>query len=200
MADDNANSEQHTTSLALWDLVSPLITNRAAKMKVGAKCSAGCRLTDHEIEVRDFRGASVAGAKLSAEPWPGTTGLYWAELEFRAPSNTGTHTWTITSLHGEALSSFTFITVRPPEHALTITVHEQGTEVPLADVEVRLGVYRATTDGSGSATVELPAGSYGLSVWKVGYENSSQAIEITSTRTIHVEIAPEPELEQPYWM
>lgn len=124
MADKNPDIEQHKTSLAVWDLPSPLVIGRLAKMKVGAKCSAGCPLTDHQIEIHDHTGTEIARAELSETPWPGTSGLYWAELEFRAPVSLGTHTWSVTSAHGVAFSNFTFITVQPPEHSLTIRIRE----------------------------------------------------------------------------
>ena len=53
MADENEPVEEHKTSLAVWDLASPVVVGRPGKMKVGAKCSAGCTLTDHEVEVFD---------------------------------------------------------------------------------------------------------------------------------------------------
>lgn len=65
---------------------------------------------------------------------------------------------------------------------------------------MRLGVYRTASDERGVAKLELPKGSYSLSVWKVGYENFSTALEVTNTMTVDVEIALEPEPEQPYWM
>lgn len=198
--DEKTDVEQHKTSLAVWDLSSPLVIGRPAKMKVGAKCSAGCPLTDHEIEIRDQGGAKIARGGLGATPWPGTSGLYWAELKFPAPMTAGTHTWAVTSAHGEAFSNFTFITVQPPEHTLTIWLREKGTETPLPDVEVRLGVYRAASDEGGIARIELPKGSYSLSVWKVGYENFSTALDVADTMTVDIEIALEPEPAQPYWM
>ena len=200
MADSGADVEQHNTSLAIWDVASPLVVSRMAKMKIGVKCSAGCQLTDHEINVHDQTGSRIACDGLSGLPWPGTSGLYWAELEFPAPASAGTHTWSVTCAHGDASSHFTFITVQPPEHILTIRVREKGTLAPLPDAEVRLGVYRAAGDHQGLAKIELPEGSYNISVWKVGYENCSTAVDVTGTTTVDVEIPPEPEPEQKYWM
>ena len=200
MALKNADAEQHKTSLAVWDLASPLVIGRSAKMKVGAKCSAGCPLTDHEIEIHDQTGATVARAGLGATPWPGASGLYWTELDFHAPAAAGTHTWAATSVHGEAFSNFTFITVEPPDHSLTIHVRDKATQAPLQDVEVRLGAYRASSDDRGLATIELQKGHYTLNVWKIGYEHFSAALDVTDTLTVDVEIAVEPEPKQPYWM
>ena len=200
MAHENVDAEQHKTSLAVWDVASPLVIGRSAKIKVGAKCSAGCQLTGHEIEIHDQTGITVARAGLGAGLWAGTSGLYWVELEFLAPPVAGTHTWAVTSVHGDAFSNFTFITVPPPDRTLTIRVREKRTQAPLADAEVRLGVYRATSDDQGLVKIELPKGSYTLSVWKVGYEHFSRALDVTHSRTIDVAIDVEPEPAQPYWM
>src|ERR1051325_2544016 len=109
MALNHDDTGQHKTSLAVWDLPSPLVIGRPAKMKIGAKCSAGCRLTDHEIEIHDQANRNIARARLGAAPWSGTTGLYWAELDFSAPAAAGTHTWSVASVHGDGFSNFTFI-------------------------------------------------------------------------------------------
>ena len=200
MADDKEAVEQHKTSLAIWDLDSPVVIGRMGRMKVGAKCSAACVLTDYQVEIHDQSGASIGRARLGAEPWPGTTGLYWAELEFPAPANIGTHVWSITSAHGDAFSNFTFITVPPPEHTLTIRVRDKESQAALPDVEVRLGVYRAASDDRGVAAIEIPTGSYSLSVWKVGYEQFSTALDVSSSVSLDVEIGLEAEPEEKYWM
>ena len=200
MADKNENAGQHKTSLAVWDLASPLVIRRSARMKVGAKCTAGCQLTGQEIEIHDQTGATIARALLGATPWPGTSGLYWSELDFRAPATVGTHTWAVTSAHGDAFSNFTFIAVHPPDHSLTIRVLEKVTQSPLPNVEVRLGVYRASSDDRGLAKIELPKGNYPLNVWKVGYQHFSAVLDVVDSLTVDVEIAVESEPPQPYWM
>src|SRR4051812_10429725 len=170
MADEKDGVEQHKTSLAIWDLDSPVVVGRTGRMKVGAKCNAGCALTSQQVEIHDQNGISIARGCLGAETWPGTTGLYWAELEFPAPGNLGTQVWSITSTHGDAFSNFTFITVPIPEHTLTIRIRDKESHAVLPESEVRLGVYRAVSDAHGIAALELPAGNYSVSVWKVGYE------------------------------
>src|SRR5690349_16641636 len=71
MADDRDGVDQHKTSLAIWDLDSPVVVGRTGRMKVGAKCSAGCGLTRHQIEIHDQSGVAVAQGPLGAETWPG---------------------------------------------------------------------------------------------------------------------------------
>jgi len=197
---DEKQAVEHKTSVAVWDQDSPVVVGRAARIKVGVKCSAGCVLKDQAIEIRNQNGVSTARAALSTETWPGTTGLYWVELEFPAPGDTGAHVWSIRSAHGEAISNFTFITVLPPEHSLTIHVRDKATQAALAEAEVRLGVYRAASNDRGVAAVELPAGSYSLSVWKVGYEQFTTSVDVSSSVCVDVELAVEVEPEEKYWM
>ena len=199
MADEKEVVE-HKTSLAVWDQDSPVVIRRTARMKVGAKCSAGCVLKDHAIEIRNQTGARIAGAALGPEPWPGTAGLYWVEFEFPAPADTGAHVWAISSAHGDAFSNFTFITVPPPEHTLTVHVRDKQSQAALPEAEVRLGVYRAASNDRGIAAIELPTGSYSLSVWKVGHEQFSTTLDVSSSLSVDVELAVEVEPEEKYWM
>jgi hypothetical protein len=200
LCSDKKVDEQHNTSLAVWDVASPLVIGRSSKMKVGAKCSAGCQLTGHEIEIHEPTGQTISRGGLGADPWPGTSGLYWTELDFPTPPTTGTHTWTVTAVHGNARSNFTFVTVLPPEHSLTIRVREKSTQTALADVELRLGVYRACSDYRGLAKIEVAKGSYDFSAWKAGYEHFSTTLDVTDTLTVDMELALVPEPAQPYWM
>ena len=193
-------AEKHETSLAVWDLASPVVVQRSARIKVGAKCSAGCRLANHEIEIHDQNGETIARVRLGPEPLPGTTGLYWAEPDFLAPVQAGTHTWAVACAHGNALSYFSFITVPPPDHSVSIRIRYKTTQAPVPDAEVRLGVYRATSNDQGLAALEVTEGEHSLTVWKLGYEHFSTALDITGSRTIDVEIDVEPEPKQPYWM
>jgi hypothetical protein len=196
----SVDTGNHETSLAVWDLASPLVINRPAKMKVGVKCSDGCELSGTVIEIQDAAGRMVACAQLGSATWPGTTGLYWAELDFIAPATAGTNTWAVRSPHGDAFSNVTFITVQPPDHSVTISIRDRATHAPIPGVEVRLDMYRASSDDQGLAKIELPKGCYTLTVWKMGYTHFSTVLDLTGTVVLHVEIEAEPEQEQPYWM
>ena len=84
----------HETSIAVWDVPSPIVFNTKFKLKVGVKCSADCKLTDNKIEIYDHEGAKVATGTLGGVPWSGTDALYWAEGELKAPSTDGYYRWT----------------------------------------------------------------------------------------------------------
>ncbi|HYR83869.1 MAG TPA: hypothetical protein VE422_07305 [Terriglobia bacterium] len=200
-------AEDHTTSLAVWDIPSPVVIGRLSKLKVGARCSAGCQLAGQHIEVHDETGATTATGRLGAAPWSGTSGLYWTELDFTAPDTEGTHSWAVRFTaqefeqpHEPAFSNFSLIIVGPPDHTVSIKVIEKDTETPVQHAEVRLGVYRASTDEAGLAKVELPKGTYDLTVCKIPYETFSAPVEVIDDITISIDVVAAVEPRQEYWM
>ena len=163
------------------------------------KCAVGCPLAGHLIVVRDEAGDKVGEGRLGHTPWPGTTALYGAEVTLTAPAQEGPHSWSVTftaaeaeTPHDDASVTFSLWTAGPPEHRVTIAVIDQATAVPLANVQVRLGSYRAATDQRGQATVEVPKGRYDLSFWKVGYAVRSRLVEVAGTVSIRVEAVSAP--------
>ena len=197
----------HEITLAVWDIPSPVVMSRQFKVKVGVKCSAGCQLTGKEVEVHTETGGEVASASLGETPWVGTGALYWAEVDLAAPAAEGQYFWSVRFAaadlevsHGGASASLSFRTIKPPEHSVLIKVIDKETEAPVQDVAVRLGFYRTSTDESGLAKVEVPKGTYDLSLWKVGYEALPRTVEVTEDVSVHVEILVVPEPPEPYWM
>jgi hypothetical protein len=83
---------------------------------------------------------------------------------------------------------------------VTLQAIEKGSAVPLAGVELRLGVFRAATDESGNVQLEVPAGTYEVAAWKLGYDMVSSMAHVAADTTIHLEVAVAAEAEQPYWM
>jgi hypothetical protein len=194
----------HKASLAIWDVPSRAVMSRRFKLKVGAKCSAGCQLAGREIEVCDDTGVTVASAQLGETPWLGTTGLFWAEVDLTAPIAEGQWSWSAkfpaAESHCEATSTFSFLTVKPPEHTVTIKVIDRDTQAPVSDVAVRLGVYRAFTDENGLARMETAKGTYDLTIHKVDYETCPKIVDVSGDVSVQVEVwfAPKPTAE-PYW-
>jgi len=190
----------HPTSMAVWDVPSPAIMSRSFKAKVGVKCSAACQLAGRLVQVVDEEGIQIGGSTLGDTPWPGTSALYVAEVELTAPGTEGLALWSAMFAaaepglpHDEASATFSFRTARPPEHRVRVRVVEKETEAPLEDVEVRLGVYRASTDAAGLASLELPGGVYELNAWKSSYETFPRTVEVGKDLMIRVEaqVAPE---------
>jgi hypothetical protein len=192
----------HTTSVAVWDIPSPVVVNRSFNLKAGVKCSAACALAGQSIEVCDQAGDHVGEGRLGETTWPGTTALYVAEVELAAPGAEGMHSWSARFAatdsdsglpHAETTATFSFRTARQPEYTVTVRVTARETQTPLENADVRLGVYRASTDSQGLARMELPSGVYELDVWKIGYETVPTIIDVTRDQSIQVEAASSPE-------
>jgi hypothetical protein len=184
----------HKTSLAIWDVPSPVAMNSRFTAKIGIKCSAGCQLGGQLVEVRDETGTKRGEGKLDGIPWEGTDALYWGAAEIAAPATEGVCVWTagftgvdLDLAHEGASIDFSFRADRPPEHHVTIKVIGADTQAPLGHAQVRLGFYNSETDDSGLATFELPNGTHPLKIWKDGYAGPPMSVEVTADATIQVE-------------
>ena len=91
--------------------------------------------------------------------------------------------------HEAAGCTFSFRTVEPPDNAVTVTVVDRDTETPLADADVHLGVFRASTDAEGPARVEAPAGEYELYVRSPGYVPYTEPVTVTGDAALRVAAA-----------
>jgi hypothetical protein len=198
----------HGTSLAVWAVPSPVVMGARFSVKVGAKSAAGSELKGKKIQIGDQTGTVVAHGNLQETPWPGTSALYWTEVELPAPAQEGMFWWSVNfagaqldTPHEGASSKFSVAIVRPPEHRLTIEVLEKDTKAPIADAQVRLGAYGAATDPSGRAEVAMPKGTYDLTVWKAGYDAPGLTVDIDADVSIQVEavIVP-PENPDAAWL
>jgi hypothetical protein len=203
-----ARTAPHTTSLAVWGVPSPVVMGERFSIRVGAKSSAACELKGKKILVSDPSGAVIARGCLQETPWPGTSALYWTDVEMPAPAQEGMLWCTVSfaaadveTPHERASSKFSVAIVRPPEHRLTVEVFEKDSKAPIRDAQVRLGAYRAATDPSGRAEVAMPKGTYDLTVWKVGYETPGQTVDVREDVSIQVEavIVP-PENPDAAWL
>ena len=195
----------HEISLAVWDLASPVVIGRRTTLKVGISCPSGCSMSGAPIEIRNADGATVASGRTGSEPWPGTIALYWTELDVAAPHTEGTHAWSATAIapdasHEHVTSVIRFVSSRSPEHRLSFEVIEKGSGAPLGDVELRIGVFRATTNAMGRAHVDVPGGTYDVHAWKLGYDLLSRTASVGADTTLQLEIPVTLSAEQPYWM
>jgi hypothetical protein len=189
----------------VWDLTSPVVAGRRATLKVGVACSHGCNLTGAIVDIHNETGTKVGGGTLGPTPWPGTTALHWAELDLAAPAIGGAHSWTVQAtvsdqVHEQATSSCGFVAVKPPEHRVTLSVVDRDTGLPLDGVELRLGMFRATTNEAGIAQVEVSGATYDVTAWKLGHEMLSRSVHVAADVSIQLELAAAADPEQPYWM
>ena len=220
----------HATSIAVWGVPSPVVAGSRFTATVGVKCPAACSLSGRPVVVRDAAGAEVGRGQLGSQPAPGTRALYAASVALAAPAEAGVHAWTAAfpaagsgaaaegasagasppetatppeTPHAAAQAAFSFRAAAPPEHCVTVTVHDQATEAPLAAVEVHLGPYRAATDAEGGARVDVPTGDYDLYVRKAGYAPHAGRVAVTGDLALQVAAAPAPDADaddEQVWM
>ena len=190
-------TEAHRTSLAVWDVPSPVVVGSGFRAKIGVKCSASCQLTGRLIEVRDDAGVKVGEGRLGETPWQETVALYWAEVDLVAPSTEQVSSWSVTFStkelelpHEEASATFSFRAAKRPDHRVTIELVGQDTRRPIANAEVRLGLYVTSTDERGCARLDLPDGSYEFSIREDGYAVPPTILEVSGDATIPVEATP----------
>jgi hypothetical protein len=193
-------TKPHATSLAVWETPSPVVAGETFSVNVGATCTAGCALGGKRIEIRNAEGTVVAAATLGDSPWPGTTALYWTAVDVQAPKDEGRFSWNVSFSpaelqlpHGHASASLGLLTVAKSDHEVCVRVIVKDTHAPLADVQVRLGAHRASTDETGTARLAVPAGEHTLSIWKTGYDAPDRTICVTASDEVQVEVAALPE-------
>jgi hypothetical protein len=192
----------HETSVAVWDLPTPVVIGERFGVKMGIRCCAECRLTGRLVEVRDEDGASVGEGSLGDKPWPGTRALYWVEVLLEAPPKEGSFTWSagpveadLGSWHVQASAVVGFCTVGPPEHTVAVAVVRDDTGDPIDKVEVRMGIYRASTDEQGMARFELPSGEFDLIAWKPGFAADPATVKVTGDLQVRIEARDVPDTD-----
>jgi hypothetical protein len=183
----------HRTSLAVWDIPSPVPIGERLRIKVGAKSTGECALAGAKVEIMDASGASLGGGTLGDAPLAQTSALYFAEIELTAPAEPGMVTLTAAfaaeeaSLpHTGASTAFTLVAVKPPAHLLTVSVVDAESRAPIADVQIGCGPYRAATDAGGLAHLATAAGRYELSVWKPDLTADPVTIDISNDMRVEV--------------
>ncbi len=113
-------AKPHATSVNVWGLPSAIASGERFRFKVGIKCSAGCKLTGTPLSVFDGDGGQVGAGSLLDDVWPGTSALYFAEVEAQAPLATGDNEWQVRTPesergvpHAAGSSTFTVKVVQP---------------------------------------------------------------------------------------
>jgi hypothetical protein len=189
-------SVPHETSLAAWDIPSPVVRGTEFALKVGAKCTSSCALQGKTVEVRDDKGKLMISGALGSATWEGTTALYWTTLSAKAPKKLGLHAWSVSCSgselklpHGAASAQFSFVAVPEPEHSVRVTVFDQTTKAPVQGAQVRLGLYRATTGENGAARLKVPKGEFALIVTHARYDMPESRVQVE--KDVRVKVAAE---------
>jgi hypothetical protein len=190
----------HAANVSVWGLPSAIPAGERFNFKIGIKCSAGCKLAGRALSITDHDGAQVAAAKLRDDVWPGTSALYFAEVEAQAPRAPGDFMWQVTTPvseqgvpHAAGSCGFSVKVVAPPDHEVTVEAFDGDTQTPIRGAHVLLHPYRALTDERGVAKVKVAKGRYTLFVSGFNYIGHERIIDVTSDVTARAELAVEPE-------
>ncbi len=188
----------HGISMAVWDVPSPLVVGSAFTIKVGAKCSADCKLAGKKIEICNQDGVSVATGTLGDVPWSPTGALYWADVGLVAPTTEGFYQWTakfpqpdLEPRHKEATYTLVFATVKPPECVVTAEVVDSD-KAPIANARVILHPYWGDTDEHGVAKVGVTKGHHDLYISASGKQTYQTVVEVASDMAVKAELVDVP--------
>jgi hypothetical protein len=191
----SSQTRPHRTSLAVWEVPSPVQIASRFSITVGAKSSGACSLGGARIEVRDDTGRVVGESTLGEMPWSESDALYWTEIVLAAPPRAGPQCWSAAFAtadlelpHLGSSAEFSFTAVEPPEHRVAVTVIEGDAASPVEKTEVALGPYRAATDKTGVAHLHVAAGTYELAVWKSGFKAAVRTVEVAADASVRFEL------------
>lgn len=195
--------QAHTTSLVAWDVPSAIVVGERFRITVGIKCSNECNLANSAFGIYDDEGAQVATGTLSGDRWPGTTGLYVAEVELVAPAGEGLYTWSVKTLgsdvglpHAEGSVSFGVRVVSRPEYVVTVEAIDRASQTPLSGARVFMHPYNAVTDERGVARVRVAKGAYKLFVSQTRYVTFGLPVKVAGDITARAELDLEPVRER----
>ena len=195
----------HAASVNIWGLPSAIAAGERFRFKVGIKCSAGCKLTGRLLSIFDHEGAQVGAASLLDDIWPGTSALYFAEVEAQAPLATGDYQWQVKTAgrdssvpHADGAATFTVKVVRPPDHEVTVEAFDSEKQTPVGGAHILLHPYRALTDERGMAKVKVAKGRYTLFVSGFNYMAHQNIIDVADDVIIRAELTVEPEEQDDY--
>lgn len=181
--DFSATTQGHQCSLVVWDAPSPVQAGEEVRFKVGAKCSAGCRLQGLHLRICAEDGQAASEALLEAQHTE-APGLWWGEGVFAAPAQIGLNHYSVhltsrdlTGLpHGAGETGFSIVVTEAPAHEVRVAVVDEASGAGVENAHVRLGVQRISTNSQGHASAALPKGEHRVFVWKAGYEIPEQMI------------------------
>jgi hypothetical protein len=155
-------TKAHTTSVNVWGLPSAIAAGEGFRLKIGVKCSAGCKLAGKALSIFDHEGRRVGDGCLLEEVWPGSSALYFAEVEAKAPLTTGAYVWQVKApgspfppAHGAGACTLTIKVVGPPDCELTVAAFDRATQMPIKGAHILLHPYRTSTDETGVAKVKV---------------------------------------------
>lgn len=202
---DGSPHQPHPTSLVVWDLPPTIERGETFRVMLGVKCSLGCRPEGWTVEVRDQDGERRASEEVGGEPWPGTKGLYYTEMELTAPEIEGLYAWECAACvtegdggeegrHRGCVAPIRVRVVPAPDLLLRVVALDGETRSPVEGAKAFVHPYEAFTDERGEAALRLPTGPFRLFVSGRGHAPLRIDGDLAEDRTIRAELALDREL------
>jgi hypothetical protein len=189
----------HAMRLNVWALPTAIAAGDRFTFKAGIKCSAGCKLTGKELSIFDGDGIQVGCETLLDGVWPGTSALYFAEVEGNAPFTVGRQKWEVRisasgsgTPHAAGALTVVVNVVDPPDYEVTVEALDAGTQTPIERARIVMHPYRALTGENGVAKLRVSKGNYKLLVSGSKYIATARTIEVTDNVIVRAELALEP--------
>jgi hypothetical protein len=203
-ADISFTVKPHAIRVLAWDIPTAIVGGEGFKIKIGIKCSSECNFVSEELGINDFQvldheGVEVATGQISGDLWPQTTGLYFTEIELKAPSAEGLYNWTVTCSgadssvpHAGGTATFGLRVVGQPEHLISVEAIDKASQMPLSGARIVLHPYATTSDEKGIARIRVAKGAYQLFVAQTAYLTFGQPVEVAEDMNIKAELDLEP--------
>lgn len=189
----------HIAKLSVWDLPPAITIGERFTLKAGIKCSAGCNLAGSELGIFDADGTQLGTGTLRDDVWPGTSALYFADMDVTAPVTVGDHTWEVRVPashsgvpHASGAHAFTVKAVNVADCEVTIEAFDAEKQRPISGARIVMHPYRAVTGADGTAKIRLVKGTYKLLVGATRYFATAQTVDVTEDVTLRTELAFEP--------
>jgi hypothetical protein len=198
-------TKAHAASVNVWGLPSAVVAGERFRLRIGVKCSSGCKLAGRALSIFDHEGRQVGDGTLLDEVWPGTSALYFAEVEAKAPLTTGAYVWQVEApgtpsppAHTAGACTLTIKVVGRPDCELTVAAVDRATQMPIKGAHILLHPYRTSTDETGVAKIKVIRGRYKLHVSGFNYIPCENTVDIEGDVATRVELAPELEGHEDY--
>jgi hypothetical protein len=199
-------TKAHTSTVLVWDVPTATVAGEPFTLKVGIKCSSGCRQAHRAFTIVDRDGNEVAASRAGEAIWPKSEALYFTEVEVRAPGDVGLMRWEarvaeadiaagdtqVPLAHTAAIASFDVRSVKRPDHRVRLEAWDGEKQEPLAGARVVLHPYGAVTDEHGIAELDVAAGDYQVFVSRTKYTTYGAPVTINADLDTRIELFREP--------
>lgn len=198
-------TKAHTTTMLVWDVPRGIVAGERFKVRIGIKCSQGCRQAHRPFTVLDHEGAEVGSHQAGDAIWPKSEALYFTEIELEAPEETGHHAFAVqiaeselatdgggAAAHTAASATFDVQSVPKPDFKVRIEAWDGAEKVPLKGARVLIHPYSGITDENGIAEIDVAAGDYRVFVSRSKYTTYGAPVTISGNLEARVDLYLEP--------